>query len=359
MAAFNLNGVEFQDLRIDQSRLSDLSMWLENALAERPLKVRVASADASFRSYYRVATPTRVYIVMDAPPPAEDTRPFHQLAVRLREHQIAVPEVFDWDEKQGFMLLEDFGDTTLLQHLGPRQDEDPLRSTDLVWYRQCLSQLVELQQRASPAGLPLYDGAFLRQEMELFRRWLVQRHLGLSWSRQDERRWSATLSTLVTTTLEQPRVFVHRDYHSRNLMVLESRAGDGQLGIIDFQDAMQGPLLYDVASLLKDCYVKLNEVDRTDLFERYVSLAVDAGLPIANAETAQLQFHAMGAQRHLKAAGIFARLWHRDGKRGYLNDIPRTLSYLVDAARFDSRLSWCAELIERRILPRLPRAESA
>ncbi len=375
MAAFNLNGIDFKGISTDQSRLAALAQWLGEIVAEKPLVLTVASADASFRSYYRAQSPSRSYIVMDAPPPAEDTRSFHSLAQSLTVAGIAVPEVYGWAAEHGFMLLEDFGSTTLLASLGGRQDHEPLNGACKNEYESALDTLVEMQVRARPVALPKYDGAFLLKEMELFRRWLVHRHLSLSWSVEDEREWQRTTRQLVQDALAQPRVFVHRDYHSRNLMVRtasdirtpevripevgirQSTTDTLPLGVIDFQDAMHGPVFYDVVSLLKDCYVALSDTDLNHLLDHYCFRAKQAGLDVTNGEQEYRKFHAMGIQRHLKATGIFARLWHRDTKEGYLKDIPRTLHYIVDAGRNDVHYRWLSQWIEQRVLPQMSRIE--
>ncbi|MFK8028609.1 MAG: aminoglycoside phosphotransferase family protein [Gammaproteobacteria bacterium] len=358
MAAFNLNGIDFEGISTDLPRLTELARWLGNIVAERPVKLTVASADASFRSYYRAHTATNSYIVMDAPPPQEDTRPFNRLALALKAHDVAVPEVHGWEPESGFMLLEDFGSTTLLSSLDSGDDQ-PLNAVSLSHYKRALEQLAGMQAEADGAMCPDYDGAFLRQEMELFRPWLLHRHLNLSWSLQDEKEWARLTSQLVDDALSQPRVFVHRDFHSRNLMVPESKGVSASsapetepLGLLDFQDAMHGPLLYDVVSLLKDCYIRLHPDDLEELFAYYLTLASESGFQL-NEEDARRQFHAMGIQRHLKVGGIFARLWHRDGKDGYLNDIPRTLAYVVKATKGVERYNWLAQLLTERILPRL------
>ncbi len=372
MVAFNLNGIDFEGISTDRSRLSELADWLGKLVAERPLSLSVASADASFRSYYRARTATHSYIVMDAPPPQEDTAPFHAVARTLRDAGIAAPKVLGWSVLPGFMLLEDFGNTTLLSCFEENNNAHALNAGLYRAYEHALDVVAHMQAQASPSGLPVYDEPFLRQEMELFRRWLVHRHLNLSWSRSDELEWQRTTQHLVNDALDQPRVFVHRDYHSRNLMLRDSLAADSPhlstgastgaskgalLGVLDFQDAMHGPVFYDVVSLLKDCYVTLDHGDLDRLLTHYFARAAEAGVDVADTDSRRRQFHAMGIQRHLKAAGIFARLWHRDGKSGYLKDIPRTLSYIIEAGQHDSRYAWCSRWIQERIMPRLKSAE--
>ncbi len=361
MAAFNLNGIDFKGILTDRSRLSELADWLGTVVSDRPLSLSVASADASFRSYYRARTPERTYIVMDAPPPQEDTAPFHAVADTLIKAGVAAPVVHGWAPQPGFMLLEDFGNQTLLSCLEQDPEHQTLSARSRQAYEHALDTVARMQSHASPAGLPEYDEPFLRQEMELFRRWLVNRHLNLGWSSDDEREWRRTTQHLVDDALAQPRVFVHRDYHSRNLMVREypasvERVDAPLLGVLDFQDAMHGPAFYDVVSLLKDCYVRLAPGDVDYLLAYYFDSVRETSVGLEDSQDRQNQFHAMGIQRHLKAAGIFARLWHRDGKEGYLKDIPRTLSYIVDAGQRDARYGWIGHWIEQRVLPGLESA---
>lgn len=344
MNAFNDNAIEFQGLAADHDRKSQLAHWLANVLPATALTISPASADASFRSYYRAVDGQRSWIIMDAPVDHEDTEPFHRIAQILRRTGIAVPAVYAWDARRGFLLLEDFGNQTLLA----LRHEDPAASDRC--YLKAIDSLITMQAGAPLTGLPEYDERLLRTELELFRQWLVLRHAGLSWSVHDERSWQHTCQHLVSDALGQKRVFVHRDYHSRNLMVL----ADQVPGVLDFQDAVAGPVFYDLVSLLKDCYV-LPEPAWLERYLRYFfTRAAAHGVPVTDTVANRRLFHSMGMQRHLKAAGIFARLWYRDGKDGYLKDIPRTLSYLVEAAGNDERFEWLAHFTKQRLLPQLP-----
>ena len=274
-----------------------------------------ASSDASFRSYHRVTAPCGTVILMDAPPAQEDSRPFVDVAGRLLACGVNVPRVLAADLDQGYLLLTDLGDTLYLDCL----DAD---SADAL-YDDAIAALVAIQRDGRASGLPPYDEALLRREMALFTDWLLERHLGLDLApvRAD---LAAAMDTLVDSALAQPRVFVHRDYHSRNLM----RTRENNPGILDFQDAVLGPITYDLVSLLRDCYVAWPAAHVDAWIELYRHRAVAAGLQVGDPDTFRRWFDLMGVQRHLKAAGIFARLYHRDGKDRYLPDIPRTWGYI-------------------------------
>jgi hypothetical protein len=272
---------------------------------------------------------------MDAPPDKEDCRPFVDVAARLETAGLHVPHIHAADLAQGFLLLEDLGSVSYLQAL----DE----TTADRLYGDAIDALVRLQQ-AGVEGLPPYDEALLRRELQLFPEWLLERHLGLALSEDERRVLDRTFDLLVENALEQPVVCVHRDYHSRNLMVVSER----NPGIIDFQDAVAGPITYDLVSLLRDCYIRW-PADRVARWLRDFQERV-GGLDL---EQLRRWFDRMGVQRQLKAAGIFARLNHRDGKPGYLADIPRTLGYIVEVAERDRAVRPLAGLLEARVLSRL------
>lgn len=318
-------------------RLLELKAWLADYAS--PDDLRPASEDASFRRYFRVGRGDESMIVMDAPPPAEDCRPFVEVASYLEKMALNAPRVLQADPERGFLLLTDLGTEQYLDRLP--DDRDAL-------YSAAVDTLIVMRERgdAFRAALPAYDTELLTFEMSLFHDWLCERFLGLELSDDEEAAWRRTVSLLVASALEQPRVFVHRDYHSRNLMV----TGEDQPGILDFQDAMNGPLTYDLVSLLKDCYVKwpesFVEAQARRFFDAQSTLAVDW-------EKFRRWFDLMGVQRHLKAAGIFARLNLRDGKPGYMQDIPRTLSYITDLASDYDELDFITDFISRRVLPRL------
>jgi hypothetical protein len=331
------------DARRVDPRLDLLRHWLESSLGWRDFGLAPASEDASFRRYFRVTRAEGTAIAMDAPPGKEDVGPYLRVAGMLAATGVHAPRVLARNDGDGFLLLSDLGSTTYLQALA-----DPGRATPL--YADAIESLVRFQSRGRGfcAELPPYDERLLRTEMRLFPDWLLSRHLGLDVGGAAADTLEAAAALLVDSALAQPRVFVHRDYHSRNLMV----CGDGNPGILDFQDAMHGPLTYDLASLLRDCYVAWPGERVLGWVRDYRRSAAAAGLD-AGADEAQFLrwFDLMGVQRHLKAAGIFARLWHRDGKPGYLPDVPRTLGYVVEACARHDDLAPLGELVDGRVLP--------
>ena len=322
-------------------RQSQLEAWLRDACGLDGFAVVPASGDASFRRYFRVALADgSTRIAMDAPPEHEDCGPYLHVGAELSAIGLHVPAVHVAAPDCGFLLLEDLGDTLYLDAL----DES---SADRL-YGDALSALAALQACGPRTGLPPYDAALLQREMELFREWLVGRLLRLALDAKDHARLDRDFALLTGNALAQPRVCVHRDYHSRNLMV----ASPPTPGILDFQDAVVGPVTYDLVSLLKDCYVRwpLARIDAWAL--GYFELAVQSGVLDGAHEARFLHWlDLMGTQRHLKAAGIFARLWLRDGKAGYLEDIPRTLGYIVEAAGRRPELGDLAALVADRVLP--------
>jgi len=280
---------------------------------------------------------------MDAPPSEEDCLPFVRVAGYLEAMQLTAPRIIEADLANGFLLLSDLGNEQYLQRL-----ESDSGFADLL-YRDAIDALLKMQQRgtAYQNALPPYDEELLRFELSLFRDWLCGTHLQLDFSVDDERQWQTTCDVLVDNALSQPQVFVHRDYHSRNLMVLE----DGNPGILDFQDAVEGPFTYDLVSLLKDCYIQW-PVEKVRQWALSFYHQLDDNMhAVVDEEQFIRYFELMGVQRHLKAAGIFCRLNHRDGKAAYLTDVPRTLAYIVElAGRYES-LQFLVQLIETRVLP--------
>ena len=324
-------------------RFEQLVTWLSGQPGLRPDTLQQVAGDASFRRYYRVANTDGVTrVVMDAPPEHEDCHPFVDVTGRLETAGVHVPHIHAQDLEQGFLLLEDLGD---IQYLDRLDQESAARL-----YGDALGALATFQARAPSDDLPPYDEALLRFEMELFREWLCARHLGLELDGQENAMLDTVFTRLVENALEQPQLFVHRDYHSRNLMLTDANPP----GIIDFQDAVRGPITYDLVSLLKDAYIRwpLEQVDRW--VAGYAELALESGL-IDEAQRAQFQrwFDLMGLQRHIKVAGIFARLYRRDGKAGYLADIPLVLDYIVEMAERYPEFSALADLITIRVRPAL------
>ncbi len=331
------------DTRRDDPRLDLLRHWLESSLGFHDFDLAPASADASFRRYFRVTRAEGSVIVMDAPPGKEDVEPYLRVAKMLEDSGVHAPHAIARNAEQGFLLLSDLGSTTYLEAL-----RDPVRAEPL--YQDAIAALVQFQSRghAHCAALPPYDERLLRTEMRLFPDWLMSRHLGLANDGDVETTLAGAADLLVANALGQPQVFVHRDYHSRNLMVCDG----ANPGILDFQDAVHGALTYDLASLLRDCYVAWPQERVLGWVRDYRRLAAGSGLDTGTDENQFLRwFDLMGVQRHLKAAGIFARLWHRDGKSGYLRDVPRTLNYVVEACARHEDLDALGNLVRDRVMP--------
>jgi hypothetical protein len=329
----------------EDARLASLMNWLGGLDWTAGVDPVPASADASFRRYFRLSTSRGSYIAMDAPPEQEDCTPFVRIAGHLEAMGLNSPRVVAGDTGNGFLLMTDLGCTHYLEHV-ERHPGDAQRLYDAA-----VRALLVLQERgaAFQSSLPSYDADLLLGELALFHDWLCETHLGLTFGRRDEAEWRASCERLVTNALEQPQVFVHRDYHSRNLMV----TGDSSPGILDFQDAVEGPLTYDLVSLLRDCYLRLPEPFVSRQVERFHALSRAAALHSMTEAEFRQHFDLMGVQRHLKAAGIFARLLHRDGKPGYLGDVPRTLGYVVDLGSRYPELGFLVRWIGERVLPGL------
>ncbi len=321
-------------------RLNALHAWVNETHPAPVAALTPASADASFRRYFRLTRGSDTLIVMDAPPDKEDCHPFVAVARLFAEAGVHVPQVLRADFEQGFLLLTDLGRTTYLEALSA-VDADPAVVQQL--YRDALSALVTLQRASRPGVLPEYDEALLRREVGLFPEWYVAHHLGATLSTSEQQGYTQCVDALIANNLAQPRVFVHRDYHSRNLMVCPPNPG-----ILDFQDAVYGPITYDAVSLLKDAYVHWEEAQVLDWLVRYWEQARAAHLPVdADFGNFFRDFEWMGVQRHLKVLGIFARLYHRDGKTGYLQDLPLVLRYLTEVCGRYRELRPLVQLLER------------
>ena len=324
-------------------RFEQLKSWVSDILGRNDFSIAPASADASFRRYFRVQLNGTTHIVMDAPPDKEDSRPYVAIALRLHSLGLNVPEIVSQDLPQGFLLISDLGTRTYLNELNERSVER--------LYGDALSSLVVLQAGIfqDHAFLPPYSRTILLREMELFREWYLGRHRGLDLTAEQQTGLSEAFNALADAALAQPLVWVHRDYHSRNLMVTTQH----NPGILDFQDAVVGPITYDLVSLLRDCYIAWPRARIEDWVRGYHELGRRSGLPVGDDADLFLRwFDWMGVQRHLKAVGIFARLNHRDGKPGYLNDIPRTLGYIVDVAGRYAELQGLHRLLQN--LPSAP-----
>lgn len=298
-----------------------LENWIKDQFPEKVFTLKPASADASFRRYFRVFIDDRTFVVMDAPPQHEDCRPFLQVADILSATGVHVPNILAQNLEHGFLLLSDLGNTTFLQAL----TSDTARVDQL--YADAIDALIQMQLSQRTEGLPDYDETLLLRELNLFPDWYIAKHLGKALSDQQTVMLSTIFARILANNLAQPKVLVHRDYHSRNLMVSTPNPG-----IIDFQDAVVGPVTYDLVSLFKDAYVYWDEERVLDWVIRYWEKARKAGLPVS-ADFAEFyrDFEWMGVQRHLKILGIFARLNYRDGKATYLDDMPLVMNYLRKA----------------------------
>ncbi len=339
------------------ARYQELCQWVAKQLKPDKVELSVVSGDASFRRYFRIELNGDSWIVMDAPPEKEDSRSFVVIAENWLAQGIQVPQIQALNLDKGFMLLSDFGQKLLLSALNPSK---PNEVQGKHYYSKAMQALVQIQLLdAAKLDLPAYDSGLLQREMALFKDWLVEAKLGLSLSDQESADLTACLLFLEERALAQVQVTVHRDFHARNLMICE----DDSLGIIDFQDAVCGPITYDLVSLLRDCYIVwpvefVNQWCREyyDLLEKHHP---DAFKQVGDFEDFKDDFDLMGLQRHLKVAGIFARLSLRDGKHAYLADIPRTLEYIVSVSKqliakvntSHDKLIPLVKLIENRILP--------
>jgi len=320
-------------------RLVELERWLGAQFPSQPFTLAPASEDASFRRYWRLGfADGRSLVAMDAPPDKEDSRPYVRIAGLLAAAGAHVPRIFAQDFASGFLLLEDLGTDTYLDCLERGDDPEPL-------YGAAIDALVRIQQASRPGTLPEYDRALLERELNLFPDWYLARQLQRAPSAPERALMRDAFDALLANNLAQPKVYVHRDYHSRNLM-----KSDPAPGVLDFQDAVYGPITYDLVSLLRDAYVRRDEAAVIDGAVRYWEKARRAGLPVrADFGEFYRDFEWMGAQRQLKVIGIFARLCHRDGKRRYLADIPLVMEYLLATCRRYRELAPLAQLLERLV----------
>ncbi len=314
--------------------------WIESLYPGKEYSLDLASSDASFRRYFRLLIGNSSHIIMDAPPENEEITTFCRLARRFHRIGINVPEIQHTDYRQGLVLMSDLGSEHYLDHLN-------MHTADEL-YGDALDSLVILQKGTfyEPGFLPPYSADLLHDEMDLFRQWYLTTHLGLEITDEENKIMDKAWQLLIDSALEQPQRWVHRDYHSRNLMLTAIH----NPGVIDFQDAVTGPITYDLVSLLKDCYIEWHMERVEDWVLGYHDLAIRSGL-LEQVDKQQFLcwFHRMGIQRHLKVAGIFARLSHRDGKHRYLNDIPLTLKYLLTALNNDPDLKELSDLVASRV----------
>ena len=316
-------------------RYASLQDWIARQFPGKAFTLSPASADASFRRYFRVTFPDSTLIAMDAPPPQEDCRPFVRVAALMADANIHVPAVLAQDLVRGFLLLSDLGATTYLAALNSG-NADHL-------FSDAIDTLVRWQLASREDVLPAYDKALLRRELDLFPEWYIGRHLGITLSSQQSESLKKIFGLILAANLAQPKVYVHRDYMPRNLMVSNPNPG-----VLDFQDAVFGPISYDVASLFKDAFLSWEEERVLDWTVHYWERARRAGLPVnADFGVFYRDFEWMGLQRHLKVLGIFARISHRDGKPGYVEDTPRFLGYVRAVALRYAELTPLLRLLDQ------------
>ncbi|MBK9444323.1 MAG: phosphotransferase [Comamonadaceae bacterium] len=334
----------------DPERAARFSTWLTQVAPQHalhPQTLRLASADASFRRYFRIDSSQGSCIIMDAPPQLENCQPFVKVAQLMTKAGLRAPEVLAWDEPLGFMLLTDLGNKTMMQVI---DKDNP--GANLPLYLQAVDALITWQLSSSPDVLPPYDEALLRRELELFPEWYLGRHKGLTVAGEMRLTLDKAFAQIIATNLAQPSVFVHRDFMPRNLMapVPSERPPEGAraLGVLDFQDAVYGPITYDIASLMRDAFLSWDEAFCLDVTVRYWQKARQAGLPVGDDFG---EFYRgvewMGLQRHLKVAGIFARLTLRDGKPHYLADTPRFATYIRNTCARYRELKPLLRLVEQ------------
>lgn len=327
-------------------REQTLRHWLASCFPATDWRIEPASADASFRRYFRVFLPGRSLIVMDAPPELEDCRPFVDVAARLEGAGVHVPAVLERDLSKGFLLLSDLGSVCYFDVLdGPRIGDA---------YAEALDTLSLMQIAVPVEGLPAYDCERLMGELALFHDWFLVRHLRCTPTTEERSGLDEVFALLCRVALEQPQVFVHRDYHSRNLMLCRGKRFEGRNnpGVIDFQDAVTGPLVYDLVSLCRDVYVDWPQVVIDEWISRFAAdLARHSGRPSIGLKELRRWFNLTAAQRLLKVAGIFARLHYRDGKARYLNDLPLTLKHLFSVCAQEPELTGLSRLLAAWNLP--------
>ena len=327
-------------------RYNSLQNWLTEILGTSVFNLKPASGDASFRTYHRLFLKNKTFIVMDAPPEQENCKVFIKITKKLRACDVNVPIIHNVNIEQGFLLLSDLGNDLYLNKLN--------KSSIYELYSDALSTLVAIQVLVNVGGVDEYDKSLLISEMNLFREWLIEKHLNIKLSDSQVKILTTLFDLLVNNALQQPKVFVHRDFHSRNLMVTK----ENNPGVIDYQDAVYGPISYDLVSILKDCYIKWPKEEIDKWVDFYLNkLYEEKAQYRINRDEFVRWFDLMGVQRHLKASGIFARLSHRDGKHNFLEDIPRTLSYILDLKETYEELQPICIILEELVLPRLKENE--
>ena len=320
------------------ARQNALNEWLGYVLKQSSYTIKAIPGDASFRHYFRVTCLGKNYIVMDAPPTHIQLQPFLTIATLLTDHHIHAPEIYAHDSKQGFALLEDMGDTLLYSQAQSEKVD--------LYYSLALDTLLAIQQCPTD-NLPLFDSAFMHQEMQLFQTWFLEGWLSMNISAAEQRLIQHTMQQLSQHLASQPQLFIHRDYHSRNLLLMNEETHP-TIGVIDFQDAMKGPWTYDLVSLTKDCYINWSEerqVRWVNYFYQQLPDHFGVSLP-----QFQKTLDWCGLQRHLKVLGVFCRLHIRDHKSGYLHDLPLTLQHTLRVLARYSEFNALHEFMQKRVL---------
>ncbi len=328
------------------SRAVSLKQWLDSKFSNEISGFRLMNGDAGFRRYFRFYKDEQSFVAVDSPSDTCNNAAFILMQSKLGDAGILVPGLVAYEESQGFMCLTDLGENLLFDSLTD--------ATMANWYQQAINLLPAISSLPTD-GLPVYDRPFVQLELDIFNEWLLKEHLNITLSDSENIQLQQCFGVLIDNVIEQPQVVMHRDYHSRNLMV-----NDNKLAVIDFQDAVVGPVTYDIVSLLRDCYVKWPAEKITPLLDYYIQLINTSVVKNSySPATWQRWFDLTGLQRHIKASGIFSRLFHRDEKPGYLADIPLTLSYITDVAQDYPELSFLHELVDNVVIPQLNSKERA
>ena len=324
-------------------RKQSLSQWVAQQMNINSLQLLPVSGDASFRRYFRFECDGQSYIAVDAPPEHENNQAFSSIARLLESHQLNVPQFLHLDLVQGFIVISDLGDRLLLSELTNENVGN--------YYAKAFKVLLNMQAISAPKinDLPVYDSEKLNFELSLFQDWFLERYLSIDIEDQEKEMFERTFSLLVDNAIQQPQTFVHRDFHSRNLMLTNSE----QLAVIDFQDAVTGPLTYDLVSLLRDCYIEWPDERVDEWCNQYWQNSLDANLHQLTYSEFKQAFDWMGMQRHIKVLGIFCRLNYRDSKSGYLKDLPLTYRYVKKIASHYPEFSEFNTFLESKVEPHL------
>ncbi|GHE92101.1 aminoglycoside phosphotransferase family protein [Thalassotalea profundi] len=331
---------------IEDVRQSQLITWLSEVFSAKKIVLLAMNGDAGFRRYFRFKYKNQIFIAVDSPAQWCNNVAFNKIQHLLQEANIQVPQIIAENKSEGFFCLSDLGDTLLSDIVS--------LETMAFYYQQAIAILPKISKLPCES-FPVFDESFIQTELNIFVEWLLNEHLAIVLTDQENFQLEQCFAVLIDNALSQPQVTMHRDYHSRNIM----QTADKQLAIIDFQDAVRGPITYDIVSLLRDCYLKWPNENVSELLDHFIALqTVEHNLTGISKEQWQIWFDLMGLQRHIKASGIFARLYHRDNKTSYLKDIPLTLSYIVDiSSQYDS-LTFLAKLVSEKVLPKLAKLTS-